>query len=102
MATFNAHVGKRAWDDAVGQLDAPPKVCLVFPDGFKQPASRVMRHFQDFMPEDCQMFGAQVSTDTTRLRAPTQFHESGPVQDAIVVLVLAGPVTVHSLTNQSW
>ncbi len=92
----------RALTMARGSLPGPEQLCLVFCEGISAPAHEAVQALNQKVAAGCPVFGG-VAAHPWHIETQTrQFHNHEALADAIVVLLIHGPVAFRFSISNSW
>ncbi|MDJ0801891.1 MAG: SpoIIE family protein phosphatase [Desulfobacterales bacterium] len=92
----------RALEMARGNLPGPEQLCLVFCEGVSAPAHEAVQSLNRKVARGCPVFGG-VAAHPWHLETQTrQFCNHEVHEDAIVVLLIQGPVAYRFSVSNSW
>ncbi len=83
-------------------LRGPEQLCLVFCEGVSAPAHEAVQALNQRVAKDCPIFGG-VAAHPWHIETQTrQFYHHEALEDAIVVLLIQGPVAFRFSVSNSW
>ncbi len=87
---------------ARGSLTGPERLCLVFCEGVSAPAHEAVQALNQRVAKGCPVFGG-VAAHPWHIETRTrQFCNHEALEDAIVVLLIQGPIAFRSSISNSW
>ena len=83
-------------------LSGPEQMCLVFCEGVSAPAHLAVQSLNRQVAADCPVFGGVAAHPWHIETATRQFCNGEVLKDAIVVLLIQGPIRFHFSVCNSW
>ncbi len=92
----------RALEMARINLPGPEQLCLVFCEGVSAPAHEAVQSLNRKVARDCPVFGGVAAHPWHLETRPRQFCNHEVHEDAIVILLIQGPVAHRFSVSNSW
>ncbi len=83
-------------------LSKPVSLCLAFPDGFNKSFDPILKMLNQALGDDCPVFGGAAGTQWNEDIMPLQFYKDEILEDAIPIMVFAGPLEYAFSIANSW
>lgn len=83
-------------------LSKPVSLCLAFPDGFNKSFDPILKMLNQALGDGCPVFGGAAGTQWDEDIMPLQFYKGEILEDAIPIMVFAGPLEYAFSIANSW
>jgi class 3 adenylate cyclase len=96
---------RQALTSARPGLDGPPRLCIALPEVVNSDANQVVAALQAALDPGCALIGGAAGATSTSAEptvAAVQFFGAEVVEDALPVLLLAGPIECAVTIENSW
>ena len=97
-----AAAAQSAVEQASRNLNKPAAICLTFPDGFNKSFDPIMKMLNQALGHNCPIFGGAAGTQWDADIMPLQFYKDEILEDAIPIMILAGPLEYTFSIANSW
>ena len=95
-------VAQSAVEQASQNLTKQASICLTFPDGYNKSFDPIMKMLNQALGHNCPIFGGAAGTQWKTDVMPLQFYKDEILEDAIPIMILAGPVEYTFSVANSW
>jgi PAS domain S-box-containing protein len=95
-------VAQSAIEQASRNLTKQASICLALPDGFNKSFDSIMKTLNRALGHNCPIFGGAAGTQWDADIMPLQFYEDEILEDAIPIMILAGPIEYTFSIANSW
>ena len=95
-------VAQSAVEQASLNLTQPASLCLTFPDGYNKSFDPIMKMLNRALGHNCPIFGGAAGTQWKTDIMPLQFYKDEILEDAIPIMILAGPIEYTFSIANSW
>ncbi len=86
-------------------LSGSPVLCLALPDGYNKSFIPILNQLNHELGADCQVFGGCAGSqwlETEKTDTLLQFHKDRVVEDAVPIMLMAGPLEYTFSVANSW
>ena len=91
-----------AVEQASQNLTKQASICLAFPDGYNKSFDPIMKILNQALGHNCPIFGGAAGTQWDHDKMPLQFYNDEILEDAIPIMILAGPIEYTFSVANSW
>lgn len=97
-----AAAAKSAVKQACEKLSRPPAIALTLPEAYTEESAPIMEMLHTELGSACPVFGGAAGTIWSESQTIYQFHDNEILEDALPILIFAGPLEYSYSIANSW